>query len=85
MRYLIPYSGKFSRGLIFVDGRSCNINIIFADVHDRAITSMYKHAYFVGLIFASHELTVKTAKTGPLKTFPLYRMVSWQFCGNHQI
>ena len=35
---------------------------IFADAHDRAITSMYKQAYFMGLIFAVHESTVKTAK-----------------------
>ena len=39
----------------------------FVDVHDRAITSMYKHAYFVGLIFAVQEPTVKTTKIGPLK------------------
>ena len=35
------------------------------------ITSMYKHAYFVGLIFAVHESTVKTAIIGPLINFPL--------------
>ena len=39
----------------------------FTDAHNRAITAMYKHAYFVGLIFAVHESSVKT-----LKNFPLY-------------
>ena len=34
------YNGKFSRGSIFTDA------------HYRAITSTYKCAYFVGLIFA---------------------------------
>ena len=32
---------------------------------------MYKHAYFVGLIFVVHESTVKTMKIGPLENFPL--------------
>ena len=45
---------------------------ILTDAHDRAITSMYKCAYFVGLIFTVHESTVKTTKVGPLKSFPLY-------------
>ena len=35
---------------------------IFTDAQDRAVTSMYKHAYFAGLIFTVHESTVKTAK-----------------------
>ena len=35
---------------------------IFTNLHDHAITSMYKRAYFVGLIFVVHESTVKTAK-----------------------
>ena len=36
---------------------------IFTDAHDRAITTiiLYKHAYFVGLIYAIHESTVKIA------------------------
>ena len=45
---------------------------IFADTHDRAITSLYKLAYFVGLIFVVHESTMKTVKVGPLENFPLY-------------
>ena len=47
---------------------------ISADVHDYAITSMYKCAYFAGLIFTVHESTMKTAKIGPLENFPLYRI-----------
>ena len=43
---------------------------IFADAHDRAITAMYKRTYFVGLISAVHESTVKTAKIGFLEKFP---------------
>ena len=42
---------------------------IFVDAHDCTITSMYKCAYFVGLI---QEPTVKTAKIEPLESFPLY-------------
>ena len=45
---------------------------IFTDAHNRAVTSMYKCAYFAGLIFTVQESTVKTAKIGPLENFPLY-------------
>ena len=31
-----------------------------SDVHDRTVTAMYKRAYFMGLLFAIHESTVKT-------------------------
>ena len=48
---------------------------IFADAHYRAITSTYKCAYFMGLIFAVHESTIKTTKLGPLENFPLYGIV----------
>ena len=48
---------------------------IFMDAHDWAITSMYEHAYFAGLTFAVHELTVKI---GPLKNFPLYGTLECQ-------
>ena len=37
---------------------------IFVDAH---ITSMYKCAYFVGLIFMVHESTVKTMKIGRVR------------------
>ena len=40
---------------------------IFADVHNCAIMSTYKRAYFMGLIFMVRESTMKTAKIGPLK------------------
>ena len=51
-----------------MDGQSCNISWFnFTDAHDRAITSMYKHAYFVGLIFAVHESTMKNMKVDPSK------------------
>ena len=40
---------------------------LFTDAHYRAVTSMYKRAYFAGLIFVVHESTVKTTKIGPLK------------------
>ena len=43
--------GKFSRMDVLVIVRGS----IFADAHDRAITSMYKQAYFVGLTFAVHD------------------------------
>ena len=42
------------------------------DAHDHAITSLYKCAYFAGLIFVVHESTMKTAKIGPFKHFLLY-------------
>ena len=45
---------------------------IFADAHDCAVTSLYKCAYFGGIIFVVHKSTVKTMKIGPLETFPLY-------------
>ena len=45
---------------------------IFADVHDCAITSIYKCAYFVILFFMVHESTMKNAKIGPLNNFLLY-------------
>ena len=35
---------------------------IITDVHNFAITSMYKRAYFVGLFFVVHESTGKTTK-----------------------
>ena len=44
----------------------------FADAHDHAITSMYKCDYFMDLIFAVHESTMKAAKIGPLENFLLY-------------
>ena len=40
---------------------------IFMDVCDRAITYMYKRAYFVGLFFTVNHSVVKI---GPLKKFP---------------
>ena len=48
---------------------------IFTDAHYRAVTSMYKRAYFAGLIFAVHESTMKSTKIGPLENFPLYSIV----------
>ena len=42
---------------------------IFVDMHDHAVTYMYKCAYFMGLIFTDHESTVKIR---PLEKFPLY-------------
>ena len=41
---------------------------IFADAHDCAIASMYKHAYFVGLFFAVQE-SITIVK---FENFPLY-------------
>ena len=38
-------------------------SLIFVDVYERAIICMYKHAYFVGLIFA----ICQTMKIGPLE------------------
>ena len=70
----IPYSRKFSRGVQFSQmGDLVTFRgSILTDAHDRAITSMYKYAYFVGLIFVVHESSVKTTKIGPLISFPLY-------------
>ena len=49
----ILYSGKFSRGSTFTDGRySCN----------RANTCAYKCAYFAGLIFTVYESIMKNCK-----------------------
>ena len=45
---------------------------IFVNAHDRTITSVYKHAYFVSLIFMVYESTVKAMKIGPLENFPLH-------------
>ncbi len=53
--YMYRIAGKISGGSIFTD------------VHDHAITAMYKRAYFVGLIFTVHESTVKTTRIGPLE------------------
>ena len=55
---------------------------IFADAHNCAITAMYKHAYFmdlifVGLIFTVHESTMKAVKVEPPDNFLLYS--SWKF------
>ena len=44
----------------------------FTDARYCIIVYIHKRAYFVGLIFAVCESTVKTAKIGPLKNFPLY-------------
>ena len=66
--YIIPYSGRgvqFSQMDILVIFRGS----IFADAHDRAITSMYKQAYFVGLIIAVHDNRVNHENWTPRK-FP---------------
>ena len=62
----VLYSRKFSWMGDLVTFRA------FTDVHDCAVTSVYKRAYFADLIFVLHELTMKTAKIRPLENFPLY-------------
>lgn len=67
---LVPYSGKFSRGLIFVDRQSSNIlQFNFMDATNRANTCMYKCAYFV-----VYESTMKSTKDCTLENFLLYTM-----------
>ena len=71
----LPYSGKFSRGSIFADGRSCNISQF--DFHGYTQSCHYIYVQmclfrgliFVVLIFAVHEPTVKTTKIGPSRIF----------------
>ena len=63
----IPYSGKFLRGSTFTDWRSSNVSRNHANTY-----IICKYAYFVGLIFAVHESTMKTVKIGPLENFMLY-------------
>ena len=52
---------------------------IFTDMYGYANTSMYKRAYFMGLFFAVHESTMKTAKIGPLTNFPLYEALKLNY------
>ena len=81
MRYMYRIAGNF-RGVQFLwMGDLVTFHIsIFVDANDCAIVSMYKCAYFTGLIFAVHETTVKTTKIGPLENFPPYSML-----GSHGI
>ena len=81
MRYMYRIAGNF-RGVQFLwMGDLVTFHVsIFVDANDCAIVSMYKCAYFTGLIFAVHETTVKTTKIGPLENFPPYSML-----GSHGI
>ena len=48
------------------------MGLIFVDLRTHAHCVLYNQAYFAGLIFMVRQLSVKTAKIGPLKNFPLY-------------
>ena len=43
------------------------VGLIFADAHTHARYVLYNRIYFVGLIFAVKQSSVKTVKIGPLE------------------
>ena len=63
------HNGKFLQGSIFT-GQHLGSN--FMSTHEQGSICMHKLIHFVGLIFTDGQLTMKTAKYGPLKNFSLY-------------
>ena len=72
-----PYSGKFSRGSIFVGGRS----LLFHEFnfcgrkHSRPLYTV-QSSFFVGLIFMLGRSSAKTTKFDPLK-ISCYTVLIW--------
>jgi hypothetical protein len=82
---LVQYSGKFSWGPVFTDGRSPKFcGLIFADPCKHAHYTLYNHSYFAGLIFTDSR---SSTKIGPHENFFAlwyYGLRAWHFPFHHK-
>jgi hypothetical protein len=73
MLSILPYSGKFSWGPIFMEISLQSFHgLIFVDASNHANYTLYNRTYFTGSFFADIRLS---AKIGPHENFPLYSII----------